>query len=310
MVGHEGDSSWPESRFKEVARRLRIELEEMQSFLLITPAKSQAFLSSPMRKQLGEQIGAAIRFHLRRFFNAVPLTPTNTDSTRFPQPAIDYSNCRSRVYQLVRMVGDGDERDNPIADGAISSVFNFAIRQIYSFFDPVTNSIATGSDLIVGGEVGYNGNEENIGCNFLPSVPAGYGMEPVLSAIKCCHDVLASGKACKFVVDLLDWPGVQDAVNAVGGWRPIEELASILTLHNLENVCPEVAHFQILKDVNVLIGTIRSSMTHIEETMASAEEALSRTWRRFNCGKAALLHSSWCSVSALQRIVRFIHCLI
>ena len=289
MTNTEGDTPWPESRFKEVARRHRIELEEMHVYLLGSLTKSNAFLSSPMRKQLGEQIGAAIRFQLRRLFNPVPYTPTNTDSTKFPQPVLDYSNCRSRVYQLVRMVGESDERDTPVADGSISSVFNLAIRYIFSYFDVSTNTIVAASNLRFGCEEGYNCHGEKSGSYNFSTIPTDYDLDSIVNDIKSSHDAIATGRACKFVTELLGWPGVQGAINDAGGWGPVEELASILTKHNLENVCPELAHFQILKDMNSLTETLRTSMTTIEATMPAVEESLGELWKRFNCGKATWL---------------------
>lgn len=278
---------WYESSFPKVVRRHRIELQEIHSFFLFkfkAHTNGTAFLMSPSRKQLVEQIGVAIRFHLRRLLNPVPLTPTNTESTKLPQSIPDYSSCRSRVHQLVQMVACTDDRDTAAADGSISSVFNLAIQYIYSYFDFSSNKI-----LIPGTN---NANTTSIDAmkndctksSSLPIFPANFDALPIIDSVRKFHDVLATGKACKFVIALLDWPGVLEAINDVGGWGPVENLSSLLSKHNLDKICPEYAHFQILNNMHLFVETMKLSMTCIEETMATIENNLRIIWERFKCG--------------------------
>jgi len=84
---------------------------------------------SLVRKCLGDFIGRAIRFHLRRFFDAVPLH-LRSDSADLP----DYSKTRSRIHTIVKLDGGGDAGGGD-ADVSISSAISVALQRIWYFKD-------------------------------------------------------------------------------------------------------------------------------------------------------------------------------
>lgn len=249
------------------------------------------FLMSPIRKQLVEQVGAAIRFHLRRLLNPVPVTATNTESTRFPQTMADYSICRSRVHRLVQMVADCNKLDSAAADGSISSVFNLAVQYIYSYFDFSSNTIlssetanAQSSSMDAIKNYGIINKPDISKTSSLFAFPAQFDARPVVHSVMTFQNVLATGKACKFIVDLLNWPGVLEAINDVGGWGPVENLSALLSKHYLDKICPEYAHFRILDNMHLFLETLNVSMAYIEETIDAAEKTLRTIWDHFKCG--------------------------
>jgi hypothetical protein len=271
-----------------------MELEDIHSLFqnkVKSDTNQTVFLLSPIRKQLVEQVGTAIRFHLRRLLNPVPLTATNTESTKFPQTITDYSICRSRVHRLVQLVAGCDDRDSAVADGSISSVFNLALQYIYSYFDFSSNKILSPESTLAKSPsidaIENYGLTSNAGITKTSShhvFPAQFDARPVVHSVMKFQNVLATGKACKFIVDLLDWPGVLEAINDVGGWAPVEKLSVLLSKHQLDKICPEYAHFQILSNMHLFLETLKLSMTYIEETINTAEITLRTIWDNFKCG--------------------------
>ena len=119
---------WPKSRFKSAAEVYANELSYTKSMLKPDDIVTH---HSFVRKSLGDFIGRAIRFYLRKFFNPVPLA-LHSDGNDIP----DYSKCRSRVHELVEMKDDEDNgHDTATADGSISSVIGIALERMIKFFD-------------------------------------------------------------------------------------------------------------------------------------------------------------------------------
>ena len=124
--------SWPSSRFSEACKYYRREFDLVLQSMI---SSNEAILYLSLRERLGDFIGRAIRFYLRRFFNPIPL-PYTTHSDDFPAPDLSFS--RSRVHELVEMRDGNEGRDTATADGSISSVFGLAILRIQDFFDKDT----------------------------------------------------------------------------------------------------------------------------------------------------------------------------
>lgn len=291
----------------KVAYIFRMELDSMHTFFrnkIKLDTNPTVFQTSPIRKQFVEQVGAAIRFHLRRLLNPVPVTATNTESTKFPQTMADYSNCRSRVHRLVQMVANCNKLDSAAADGSISSVFNLAVQYIYSYFDFRSNTILSSETA--------NTQSSSIDAiktckpditktSSLFVFPAQFDPSPIVHSVMTLQNVLATGKACKFIVDLLNWPGVLDAIHDVGGWGPVETLSALLSKHHLDRICPEYAHFRILDNMNLFLETLNVSMSYIEETIDAAEKTLRTIWDHFKCGNK---QKSWLKRHPFVVIVR------
>lgn len=137
-------------------------------------------------------------------------------------------------------------RDSAAAQGSISAVFNLAIQYIYSHFDFSSNNIlntettdatSTKSPSTDAFEnSGVTDNDPDITkTSSLHVFPTTFDPYPVVLRVMKFQNVLVTGKACKFIVNLLGWPGVLEAIQDVGGWGPMENLSALLTKYHLDN---------------------------------------------------------------------------
>lgn len=77
-----------------------------------------------------------------------------------------------------------------------------------------------------------------------PMTPA--ELEELLGDIDDVYNFLSAYKACKFLMELMSFPGVKDEVVRMGGWAKVEYYAKIIRQHNLGSICTEDAHFSVL----------------------------------------------------------------
>lgn len=273
--------NWPKSRFKSAAEVYASELSYTQSMLKPDDIVTQ---HSFVRKSLGDFIGRAIRFYLRKFFNPVPLA-LHSDGDQIP----DYSKCRSRVHEIVEMKDDEDDgRDTATADGSISSVIGIALERIVKFFDLNCEMVT---------REGYK-NEKKY-CTTFFQRPASLGgliergcvielsesdVSEILSDIEECNIALAGVRACRFIKNLLTWPGVSEAIVEVGGWDKVQCLATLFRKHNLCEEMPAEDHFILLSDVDALVKKIQSDESALNLVEKNCEDYSRKIWKRFRCG--------------------------
>ena len=60
---------------------------------------------------------------------------------------------------------------------------------------------------------------------------------------------LAGANACRFISELLHWPGVNDEIHRLEGWSLIEGYAKTLRAYNLCRLSPYESHLILLSDV-------------------------------------------------------------
>ena len=295
---------WPKSRFSKAFIKYRQEL----SIVLdqITKQQNTTSNESFIRKSLGDFIGRAIRFHLRRYFNPVPV-PLHSDGDDLP----NYSHTRSTVHELVEMKDDDDDgRDTATADGSISSVIGIALQRMVHFSKLNASMLEKGN---CEAEEGYatsfcnrpasvRGLQER-GCVIRLSED---DIEDILLDIKECQIFLAGIRARRFLHKLLTWPGVSDAIEDAGGWKKIEYLANIFQMCNLESEMPAEAHFVLLSNMDDLVHKISTEAQSLAKVETICENSLRTLWKRFRCGtrNKDLLKMNPC-IKSFQREIKF-----
>lgn len=275
---------WPAKRFSLASKQYREELFHVCSRLNKHSLKiSKSFI----RRNLGDFIGRAIRFYLRRYFNPVPL-PLHSDSDNLP----DYSSSRSRVHEIVEMQDEDSEgRDTATADGSISSVIGIALQRILQFYELNSDILARRKSLNIKSDGCYvrsfcnrpatlRGLQER-GCVIELSEE---NVHDIMQDIEESHIFLAGIRACKFIYSLLTWPGVSKAIDEVGGWKKIEVLASTFQNCSLSCEMPAERHFILLGDVNALLKKIHKEADNLSAVEEECEDSLRKVWRKFRCG--------------------------
>jgi len=273
--------SWNEKRFARASEQYRKELMLVNSQLRKRPMNgSESFV----RKCLGDFIGRAIRFHLRRFFNPVPLH-LHSDSDDLP----DYSNTRSRIHEIVEMRDTDDGgRDTATADGSISSVMGIALQRMIHFFELNSEIVARRenqsdsyyADSFCVRPASVRGLKESGGVIELSEDD----VQEILLDIEEGNAFLAGIRACRFINALLTWPGVSDAIEEAGGWGKIESLATIFQDCTLSSEMLEESHFILLSNVKGLLNKIVQDSDELKIVEQTCEDSLRNLWKRFRCG--------------------------
>jgi|AntRauTorckE5430_2_1112549.scaffolds.fasta_scaffold01890_3 hypothetical protein len=274
---------WPKERFRKASIQYREEL----SFVIeqIRPSNNTLHISF-VRNALGDFIGRAIKFHLRRFFNPVPLA-LYSDSDDLP----DYSTSRSRIHKILEMkVVDDDCRDTATADGSISAVVGIALQRMLAFFE---------LNCELKSREGYTSTSGY--CDSFCKRPASVrgiverkrvikltqdDIDEIMLDIKEGHTILAGVRACRFTKSLFTWPGVSDAISDVGGWGKIESLAKIFRICHLAQEMPSEDHFTLLSDVNSLVKKIEHDTSVLNAIEMECEDSCRKLWKKFRCGSS------------------------
>ena len=265
-------ANWLPARFLGAGRFYKKELDVAYEMACdADPEFGPGVLSSPLRLRLGELIGASCRYHLRRLFNPVPPSYTKPKAG---QPTADYSTCRSKIHELICMDMPGDAA----ADGSISSVLNGAVRHVWEerlARDEIEISRIPPANVAEVKDAGGSSAPKNPDASFVVSAVSEKGLEGgtlsdedlelVLQDIELAHVALAGSRAAKFILELLSWEGVGEAIEACGGWGCIETCASLITSSKLTNIAVDEAHFALLADVKGLVSELTASFQTSEQ---------------------------------------------
>ena len=274
--------SWSSSRFSEACRFYRREFEHA---LPLEDRTSEPIVYLTLQERLGDFIGRAIRFYLRRFFNPIPL-PYTKHSEEFPAPDLSFS--RSRVHELVEMKDGDQHRDTATADGSISSVFGLAILRIQEFFDLNKRKITT---------LGHNNDRKYCSeiCERYATrrgldkkgsmvILSEKDMDEIILDVEEGHKILAGIRACRFVSELLAWPGVEEAISKAGGWKRVQSFAKMFVDCGLVEAYPDEKHFTLLCDVKGLQKMLTDDSKEFNLLEEHCENSLRQLWKRFRCG--------------------------
>jgi hypothetical protein len=237
-----------------------------------------------LEKRLADSLGQAIRFYLRAFFNPVPWKKP-TDG-KVEAPAVQQSKHQSRVSELLIMkLPDGVVvADTAVADGAISSVFSAALRIVYLHF---------GADVFLSDEYRPPTLPENF-CNSEASQKgpgkkrspmSDEAVDAIVSDIHNTQSFRDAAVACRFLSNLLNFPGVREEIIKVCGWVCVEKHANRIKGYKLIELCPDDAHLVLLSDTNRFFARIDSYKMAVEKLIAPCEQRLEQLAITFKCGK-------------------------
>ena len=225
----------------------------------------------PLRARLASLVSSAVRFHLRRLLNAPP-PPATTPAASGPSASLSASSgksyaergCRSEAHTLFRFgpapTDDGAAMAAPAsgsaaADGAVGCMLALALAALHPATLPAT------------GAGGSGGGSDAAAC----VAALGCGAEPArrVAAVRDAVLLLEASRARRFLNQLLEWPGLHEAVAAHAaaasprsggggggwsggssgrGWECVERFCACAAKH-----CgAQLAHFGLLADVGAL----------------------------------------------------------
>ena len=293
---NDNERPWPPGRFIKASELYRAELEAM----IATSGEDQfdngegtsMILVSPLRDRLSTQIGSAIRFHLRRLFDPVPMFFT-LPSKKYQPP--DLSDCRAKTYEIVYLRApdgiepstDGSNGPAPLWDRPISHVFNLALQRTHSYYEIIDDINASLRDGCGGSPPSFVLSQASKRCLDGRSKDNAVGemdIDDILKDINIAHICLTAARSTKFVVSLLRWPGVAEAISDAGGWAPIEELAEKIGRFHLDKDFPDEAHFGQLSNIENLLSKLDADRPGMLVAARASQRVLQDMWKRFKRG--------------------------
>lgn len=280
---------WPSQRFKKAAKTYRTDFEKLVNCLL--PRESQASQASQcpqhlfLEQNLAESIGQAIRFYLRAFFNPVPWKKTpGTDQVA--EQAVRQSRHQSRVSEmLVMKLPEGlAVQDTAIADGAISSVFSTALRVVYLYFG--ANVFLSDEDVAPHVPTDFCTSEASQrGPGKKRKPMSDEDVNQVVSDIHEAQCFRDAAVACRFLSNLMNFPGVREEIARVcGGWPCVEKHAQKIIGYELTECCPDDAYLVLLSDTTRFFQRIDSYKMVLEPLISPCETRLQEMSVKFKCG--------------------------
>lgn len=236
-----------------------------------------------LEKHLADSLGQAIRFYLRAFFNPVPWKKPTDGKVELL--TVKQSKHQSRVSELLtmRLPHGVAVADTAIADGAISSVFSAALRIVYLYF---------GADIFLSDEYRpptlpekfCNNEASQKGPGKKRNPISDEAVEAIVSDIHNAQSFRDAAVACRFLSNLLNFPGVREEIMKVCGWVCVEKHAKKIKGYGLIGSCPDDAHLVLLSDTKRFFARIDSYKMALEKLIAPCEERLEQMAVKFKCG--------------------------
>lgn len=220
---------FPSARFQKAIAYYLNEMHDLKLYLISKSNFKAVTEHTGIRNRLNDFVGRSIRYHLRELLNSIPESVVKFD------------------------VGECEERwGRAVDDGSISSILNFSLEKIHELMTVRPNLFEYG----------------------VQNTPEVFAREPTTRVFSMSNDELKQmddstyeslviditearsflfgARACSFVVDLLNCPGVKEHIDSAGGWSTVEAMASTLNeLHLFEG--SENEHFVQLRDVRDLL---------------------------------------------------------
>ena len=272
---------WDPQRFRKAARLYHRDVEKLCQCMETNASLSEADVQLNLEKKLAESLGRAIRYHLRRFFNSIY-------GKVIEDPGLTEAPFRrqSKIHEILRMTLPSwycAGAHSAVADGSISSVFALAIETIEREFgvEPflaLEFKVPDIPDSFCQSEASQRG----LGGRAKTSLPES-DVETILSETCAAQGFLAGAKACRFVTELLTWPGVDAEINRLGGWGIIEQCAKQFRDFHLDRVSPHEVHFVLLSDMMQLRERVQQCEQAMEHALNECTTALNDQWLRFDC---------------------------
>jgi hypothetical protein len=274
---------WKPNRFQTAAAYHLGDLEKICLSLQSLQSLSDSNVQLALEKKLASALGLSIRYHLRRFFNPVYGTVIESADLK-KQDDMQPFKRKSKLSQIIKMrMPDWYQAgcDSAVADGSVSTVFGLAIETIVAYF---------GIDALVQKDFNvpaiprsFCDSEASMrGIGKSPASPK--DLEAIISDMYLAQGFLSACKACRFLADLKNWPGVDEEIQRLGGWGILEKCAKQFRCFQLERLSPNDAHFCILDDVGVLMDRVEQCWIAYEDAADACTRALDQQWMRFECG--------------------------
>jgi len=240
---------FPSSRLAKAIQHYIVEFQDIKRHL---SSESVAVdFDVGVRYRLGDFIGRSIRFNLRKLLNTIP------------ESVLDFSvvSCEERWGRAVD-------------DWSISSIINFALEKIYEL-------MSVNEELFVQGASppSFFASKTSEDVVSMPrkqirTMPEKM-YEELINDIKEARSFLLGIRACRFVWELLARDGVDDHVNSLEGWHPIESVARSFYDLNIHE-CSENKHFVLLRDINELLEIVGGPILNLEVEAEKTEQYIQK----------------------------------
>lgn len=272
---------WDPQRFRKAARLYHRDVEKLCQCMENNASLNEADVQLNLEKKLAESLGGAIRYHLRRFFNSIygrVIEDPGLTEAPFKR--------QSKIHEILRMTLPSwynAGAHSAVADGSVSSVFALAIETIEREFgvEPflaIEFKVPDIPESFCQSEVSQRGL-----CGRSKTSLSESDVETILSETCAAQGFLAGGKACRFVSELLNWPGVNEEITRLGGWGIIEQCAKQFRAFHLDRVSPHEVHFVLLSDMALLRERVQQCEQAMEHALERCTTALNDQWVRFDC---------------------------
>jgi len=279
--------AWHAERFGKAAFTYHDDLVKIKNSLERNKPLAEIEGSLQLEKQLGLALGQGIRFHLRRFFNPmyfkVSVSPDLDDKS--------LGKCNTRLSKISEMLemrqpeGYSAGGDTAVADGSISSVFSLALQAVDQYFG---HSLFLDDTFIIpnlpSAFCTSSQSQQGIGGRRKPVVNDDIDIDEVLHDISEAQRFLTAAKACQFLIDLINWPGVKEEIRKLGGWGVIENYAVLMRKYNLTRLSPDDSHFVVLASMERFLPRAEECCLIMKPATEAATKALDGIWAKFECG--------------------------
>eukprot|EP00752_Nemacystus_decipiens_P002951 g2742.t1 len=235
-----------ETETSNAARVLVGELEPLE--------RLEGPIHSPLRNRLASMLSSLIRFTLRIRLDAPPERLTRAPEVLPPDgdPSAQEERRRagmpppthfSKVHKLV---------DIPDTDATLGAAFSKALLRLEGFSGEVAAHIFAAAEAF---ESSDHTASTSTGSRLCEKDGCRERVESARQLVLAAADVVDAVRARKFVLSLLEFEGVQEAIVEAGGWGSVESWAS--TLRKLECSADIDTPLTLLSDVEALIGWLR-----------------------------------------------------
>jgi hypothetical protein len=242
---------FPKSRVAKAVQHYLLEFQDIKSHLSDSSPGAKKDFDMGVRHRLGDFIGRSIRFNLRQILNTIP------------ENMLDFNvaNCEERWGRAV------DDR-------SISSILNFALEKI--------NDLITNHEELFVNEASSPSfftskaaeDVVKMSKKSIRTMPAKM-YEELINDIKEARSFLLGIRACRFVWELLARKGVDDHVNSLEGWQPIQKVASSFYDLNIHE-CSENKHFVLLRSIEQLLEIVEGPILKLETEAENAERYIQK----------------------------------
>ncbi|KAL7510278.1 hypothetical protein ACHAXN_008990 [Cyclotella atomus] len=251
---------FPSSRFHKAIKHYSNELEDIRCYL--TGQESTTAEHIGVRFRLNDFVGRSIRYHLRKLLNSLP------------ESLIDF------------FVEECEERwGRAVDDRSISSILNCSLEKVNQFM--LSSPKLFDDHEILPTFFSKDASELALACGKIQDVRVRASLKSIgddalkdiASDLQAARTFLLGARACKFVWELLDWPGVKEHVKSKGGFESIESISKVFyDLHLYTN--SDHQHFILLRNVDDLTQMLAKVVERLEDTIDSCETAIRKLGRQ------------------------------